>query len=336
MDLLAGFQTFVRVTETGSFSAVAQERGATQSAISRQVTALEEELGVRLLNRSTRGLSLTQDGTNVLDHARRVLEAVEATREAAGLRRGHPSGHVRLAVPVALGLALSSRVGDLLARYPDLSLELITGDAPHDIIEEGLDLELRVGEVAQTSLIVRPVGPTKFTAVAAPVYLQEHGAPANPLDLQRHDCIVCTSYAFDHVWRFSGTQGDVAVPVAGHFRVDNFEGARRAALSGVGVALLPHVLVWDNIRRAELTPLLTQYRTQAVPVSVVYASRRNLPARTRVVIDFLLDVIQEIRAAPLSAGNRPPIGERVEPPLPGAAGALRQSSATPVDALSEP
>jgi DNA-binding transcriptional LysR family regulator len=327
VDLLAGFQTFVRVTETGSFSAVAQERGATQSAISRQVTSLEEELGVRLLNRSTRGLSLTQDGSNVLDHARRVLEAVEATREAAGLRRGHPSGHVRLAVPIALGLLLSSRVKDLLERYPDLSLELITGDAPRDIIEEGLDLELRVGEVAQTSLIVRPVGPTKFTAVAAPAYLQDHGAPAHPLDLQRHDCIVCTSYAYDHVWRFSGPQGDVTVPVAGHFRVDNFEGARRAALTGVGIALLPHVLVWDNIRCGELEPLLTEYRTQAIPVSVVYASRRNLPARTRVVIDFLLEVIQEIRAAPLSAGERLPVAEPGEP--------LRESSANSADVLSE-
>jgi DNA-binding transcriptional LysR family regulator len=333
MDLLAGFQTFVRVTETGSFSAVAQERGATQSAISRQVTALEEELGVRLLNRSTRGLSLTQDGSNVLGHARRVLEAVEATREAAGLRRAHPSGHVRLAVPVALGLLLSSRVKTLLARHPDLSLELITGNAPHDIIEEGLDLELRVGDVAQTSLIVRPVGPTVFTAVAAPVYLQDHAAPAHPLDLQRHDCIVCTSYAYDHVWRFSGSQGDVAVPVAGHFRVDNFEGARRAALAGVGVALLPHVLVWDNLRHAELAPLLTGYRTQAIPVSVVYASRRNLPARTRVVIDFLLEVIQEIRSATLSAGDRAPVAVSAELPA-GALDELRRSPAKPADALS--
>lgn len=291
MDRFVALGTFVRVSETGSFSAVAQERGATQSAISRQITALEEQLGVRLFHRTTRRLALTEDGEIVLTHAHEALDAVEATRDAAGLRRASAAGHVRLALPVFAAAVLAAKVPELLRRHPDLSLDLITGDREHDLIEERLDLWVRTGESAYSSHVTRRIGMTRPVLVAAPAYLEARGEPAGPRDLQAHDCIIQRRHGDDHLWRLSGPEGDVTVPVAGRFSADSGGTLLRAALAGAGIALLADLLARADMEAGRLRAVMTAYTAVGQPITVVYPSRRNLSPRVRVVIDFLVEAL---------------------------------------------
>jgi DNA-binding transcriptional LysR family regulator len=291
MDMFVALGTFVRVSETGSFSAVAQERRATQSAVSRQITALEEELGVRLFQRTTRRLSLTEDGEVVLAHAHEVLDAVEATREVARRRHASPAGHVRLALPVFAAGVLAANVPALLRRHPDLSLDLITGDREHDLIEERLDLWVRTGESTHASHVTRRIGMTRPLLVATPDYLYARGEPSYPRDLQTHDCVVHRRYGDDPLWRFTGPEGEVSVPVAPRFSADNGTAVLRAAVAGAGIALLTDFVAYGDIEAGRLRAVMTAYTAVGQPITVVYPSRRNLSPRVRVVIDFLVEAL---------------------------------------------
>ena len=289
VDLIDALGIFVRVAELGSFSAAARERGQTQSAISRQITALESELGVRLVQRTTRRLALTEDGQETLDHARHVLEAVTATREAAARRRGEAAGTVRLATPVVLGNLIAARMPGLLARHPGLTVELVMARANHDMVEEGLDLWLRLGESTHASEVTRTVARIERLLLAAPAYLAERGMPAHPRDLDAHDCLTQRLGGAASVWRFSGPDGEVAsVPVGGRFSSDNGETMLRAALAGVGIVMTAEVVARADIAAGRLVPVLAAYVPDPVAVTLVYPSRRNLAPRVRAVIDFVV------------------------------------------------
>ncbi len=290
MDVLGAFRTFIRVAETGSFSAVAREVGATQPAISRQVAALEAHLGARLVQRSTRSLTLTEDGRDLLGHARLVLDAVEQAEAAIGRQRIAPVGLVRLGCPASFGrLYVAPRIGTLLERYPQLSVELVIADDVVDMVQERLDLTLRVGAISDASLVARRVGSTVSIAVAAPDYLEQHGEPAHPADLESHDCVLFTRLADPHTWTFGGADGDVPVHVSGRLRTDSVEAMAEAVLAGVGIGLVPSWMLHDAVQTGRLRALLTDWRPSRRPISVVYPSRRFLAPRTRVVIDFLVD-----------------------------------------------
>src|ERR1700733_10507690 len=200
MDTFETLRTFVRVAETGSLSAVARENNASQSTVSRQITSLEEHFGVRLFHRTTRHLSLTDDGESLHDHARGVLETVEGMEAALGQHKTSPAGHVRVGTPVSLGLGLMNRIPELVARYPGLSVELVMQDNAGDMIEEGLDLAVRSGEVLNQSLIKRSLGGVIRVAVAAPSYLSRVGCPRNPAELVEHECIVHRVTHSDSQW----------------------------------------------------------------------------------------------------------------------------------------
>jgi DNA-binding transcriptional LysR family regulator len=297
MDLLTAFRTFIRIAETGSFSAVAREVGATQPAISRQIAALEDHLGARLLQRSTRSLRLTEDGNDLLAHARLVVDAVDQTEAAIGQRRDQAAGLVRLGSPTVFGrLYLAPHVGLLLERHPQLSIELVVADDVMDMVQAGLDLALRVGEVSDAGLVARRVGSTVSMAVAAPAYLTEHGEPTRPEDLVRHHCIVNTRLPTPELWRFTGTDGTAHVSVAGRLRSNSVEAIMEAAIAGVGIAMLPTWMVGDELRNGRLQPILQAWQPNPRPISVVYPSRRFLAPRTRAVIDFLVD---EFRLDPI-------------------------------------
>jgi len=203
MDLLAPMRTFVRVVETGSFTAVAREASTSQPTISRQIAALEAHLGARLLTRSTRALTPTQDGRAFYEHARRALEAVGEAENAVGRRRGRPSGTLKLSIPVVFGrLHVVPRLGRFLARYPELSIELAMGDGFADLVEQGIDLAIRVGVVQDQGLVARRIGTVRRLAVAAPSYLRRRGAPDSPAALASHDCIAYTRLATGNRWHF--------------------------------------------------------------------------------------------------------------------------------------
>lgn len=290
MDLLAAFRTFIRIAETGSFSAVAREIGATQPAVSRQVAALEEHLGVRLFQRSTRSLALTEDGRDLLSHARLVVEAVEETEAAIGRRRTSPSGLVRLGCPAVFGrLYIAPRIPHLLDRYPEMSVDLSLSDTVVDIVQEGLDLSVRVGEVTDASLVARRVGSTNSVAVASPAYLQQRGEPKHPNDLAGHECILFTRLATPETWNFTGPDGPLSVNVSGRLRTNGIEAVIEAAISGLGVALVPSWMLREDRVCGALTQILTDWQPRRRPISVVYPSRRFLAPRTRAVIDFIVE-----------------------------------------------
>ncbi|MBR0695651.1 LysR family transcriptional regulator [Bradyrhizobium lablabi] len=288
MDLIAALRTFLRVAEVGSFSAVAEERGVTQPAVSRQVSALEEHFGTRLVQRSTHAVTLTDEGREFVPAAQQLVDSADALEERTGRRRTKPVGRVRLSVPVSLGLYFSSKLGSLIKKYDELSIELLLHDSLRDLIEEGIDLQVCVGEVSDSALISRRIGAGTLFLVAAPAYLKGRAAPKEPADLRQHDCIV---YRGDEWW-FAGPQGAVSVSVHGRFRANNSEAVRLAALNGHGVALLSHLLVADDIATGRLRALMPEFPPARVPLTLVYPSRRNLPPRIRAVIEFLSETVQ--------------------------------------------
>jgi len=292
VDLIAALRTFLRVAEVGSFSAVAVERGVTQPAISRQVSALEEHFGTRLVQRSTHAVTLTEEGRDLVPAAQQLVDSADALQERTGRRRTKPVGRVRLSVPVPLGLYFSSKLNSLLKKHDELSIDLILHDRLRDLIEEGIDLQVCVGEVNDSALISRRIGATTAFLVAAPDYLKGRAAPKEPADLQQHDCIVYHRWGRDDVWWFAGPEGAVSASVRGRFRANNSDAVRRAALNGHGIALLSHLLVADDISAGRLRLLMPEFPPARFPLTVVYPSRRNLPPRVRAVIEYLSEIIQ--------------------------------------------
>lgn len=293
MDLISSLQSFVRVAETGSFSAVAAERGVTQPAISRQVTALEDYLRTQLVQRSTQAVTLTEEGRNLLLPAQELIDAADGIRQLSGGWSRQPSGPVRLALPVSLGLYVSDRVSALLAEFDALSIDLVMRDGCGNLVEDGLDLEVCVGEPRDAYLICRRVGSMEEVLAASPAYLSGRALPARPADLEGHDCVVHRRREGGGGWRFLGRDAglELAVSPRGRFSADNAAAAYRAALAGQGIACLPAVLAADDLASGRLVQVLPDHPLRRHPVYVTYASRR-LPHRTRAVIDFLVRLFQ--------------------------------------------
>jgi DNA-binding transcriptional LysR family regulator len=231
------------------------------------------------------------------DHARNVLEVVEGMEVALGRQKSSPTGHVRVATPVSFGLMLMAQLPAVMARYPGLTVELVMEDRFGDMIEERLDLAIRVGEVSTQTLIKRSLGTVTRVAVAAPAYLQRRGSPLNPDELIDHDCIVHRVEPGETEWRLTGPNCSVGVSVRGVVSTNNHEAVRGAALSGLGIGLLPQYLVIDDILAGRLVHVLPEYGSETLPIYIVYPSRRHLAPRTRVVIDFLIAETHRLRAA---------------------------------------
>jgi DNA-binding transcriptional LysR family regulator len=296
MDLLRALGTFVRVVETGSFSAVARETGTSHSAATRLISQLEDHFGVRLFHRTTRRLSLTEDGQDLLNHARHLLEMTEDMEATLGRQRASPTGLVRIGISPAGATVFVRRLPELFARYPGLAVELVVGDRFGDLIEERLDLALLRDQPGDSSLVARAIGTFGRVLVAAPAYLERHGAPANPADLAQHSCVIHENGPDSTHWRFNGPEGPIDVTVAGQFRTDNSDVVRRATLAGHGVAMLPELQVVDDIRAARLYRLLPDYPSGRGQLFVVYPSRRHLAPRTRVMIDAIVDMGRKLEA----------------------------------------
>ena len=288
MDVLGPMRTFVRVVEAGSFTAVAVEQNTTQPTISRQVAALEEHLGARLLTRTTRALALTDDGRAFYEHALRALEAIGEAENAVGRRQAKPTGTLRLAVPVVLGRRhIVPRLSRFLARYPEVAIDLSMSDGFVDLVEQGIDLAIRVGEITDESLVARKIGTVRRLTVASPAYLKARGTPRTPEDLQRHDCIVYTRLATGNRWYFESKDGPLSVTVAGRYRVDNSEAVREGVLAGLGIAVIPAFAFSNEITEGAVKVLLKPYEPRLLPLNALYASRRYVPPRVRAMIDFL-------------------------------------------------
>lgn len=291
MDIVAAVRSFLRVAETGSFSTAAIDLGLTQSSVSRQVAALEEHFAVRLFHRTTSGQSLTVEGERTLPLARQIIEAVETLSDSVGGDSPAVRGRVRLSVPTPLGFHLADHVGELLAQHPDLDLELMLRDQPSDIIEDGIDLEVRLGAASDSSLISRRIGSTTAHLVASPDYLRHKAPPSHPSELNHHDCICYDRGGRGDRWVFSDGSRDHGVQVRPRLASNSATAVHRAALAGAGLAILSHLLARLDIERGRLIPVMTDYPPVRIPMFVVYPSRRHMPTRARAVLEFLIDAI---------------------------------------------
>lgn len=289
MDLLRALGTFVRIAETGSFSAVARESNTTPSAVTRLVGQLEEHFRVRLFHRTTRHLSLTEDGQDLLAHARNIIDATTDLEDTIGHQRTAPTGRVRVGLTHGAARLLTPGLLELLNRYPGLAVDFLVRENFGDLIEDRLDVAMRLGQPSDASLVARSVGEFGRALVAAPAYLERHGAPSDPAALTMHRCIVQDSEPGNTTWRFNGPGGPHDIEITSTFSANNAEVLRHAALAGHGIALLPEPQVLEDILSARLYRLLPDYPTDRTKAFLVYPSRRHLPPRTRVVIDFLVE-----------------------------------------------
>ncbi|CDM63189.1 MULTISPECIES: LysR family transcriptional regulator [Rhizobium] len=293
MDIVSALRAFLRVAETGSFSAAAIDLDLTQPAVSRQVSALEGHLNTRLLHRTTSALALTVEGEQMIAMALRVVEAVDALNEASCVETAMASGRVRLTLPAPLGLYVSDRLPGLLERHPALSVELIFREEPSDLIGDGIDLEVRLGAVSDSTLMCRRIGWTTAFLVAAPCYLERHSMPKAPDDIGDHQCI-CYSRAGDgRSWSFSDGSDEISVRIAPRLVANNAVAVHRAVLTGGGLAVLSHLLASPDIEAGRLMKVMPEFPPARLPINVVYPSRKSLPLRVRTVLDFLAQVVKE-------------------------------------------
>jgi DNA-binding transcriptional LysR family regulator len=287
-DTVALFQAFIRVVEAGSFTRVAEEQNSSQPTVSRQVATLEDHLGTRLFTRTTRKLTLTDDGRSFYERAKLALEAVAEAEGAVGRRRARPSGTLQLALPVVFGrLRVIPHLKGFLARYPDVSVDLVMSDGFSDLVEDGIDLAIRSGVVTDPNLIARKIGVTRRILVASPSYLRGKTLPAHPNDLIGHDCIPYTRFTGGVTWRFESPDGPIAIEATGPMRTQSSEGIREAVMSGLGIGFVPIWHFRDEIETGRLIVLLEAFEPKPVPISAVYPSRRFVPQKTRAMIDYL-------------------------------------------------
>jgi DNA-binding transcriptional LysR family regulator len=296
MDLINGLHTFIRVVETGSFSAVAREENNSQSAVTRQVAQLEEHFGVRLFHRTTRKLSLTDEGQDLLGRARHLLEEAEDLEDTFGKHGGTPTGLVRIGIPVGAAILLVPDFITLLRKHPGLAVEMVVSEQTEDLVAGRLDLALRFGQSADTSLVSRAISTLGSAPVAAPAYLEKYGAPEHPADLLNHTCILHDVGPDSTRWLFNGPDGAVDIEISSAFRSSNSLVIRQAAVSGYGIALLGDALTINDIRAGRLYRLLPSYAARQRQVFIVYPSRRHLAQRTRLVIDFLIEEFRQLEA----------------------------------------
>lgn len=288
MDTLRSLQCFVRAIELGSLSAVAREQHTTQSNISKIVAALEEDLGVRLLERSTASLSPTMPGRRFYERARGLLEEyADAVADVRG-ETAAARGLLRLNAPVALGqFRLNAYVQEFLQQYPGIEVELILNDRMVDMVEEGVDIAVRLGRELPPNVIARRVGASQRMLVAAPSYLKAHGTPRTPEEVAAHEYI-------RFAWASSGdalelTDGTRSVTVAtqGRYRVNNALAIRDTLAAGGGIGLCPEWLVQDLLAQRKLRRVLRHWQGSAQELHLLYPSRRYLPHRVRLMLDFL-------------------------------------------------
>jgi DNA-binding transcriptional LysR family regulator len=291
LDSIRGVIGFVKTVDAGSFAAAARELGVTPVAVSKNVQRLEQQLGVRLLRRSTRKLSLTDEGRLFYERCTGPLQELASAHSAVKDRGAAPSGVIRVTSISPFG---RNYVVPLLASfsrlYPAIRVELQLDDALSDMVAEGFDVGIRAGELREGTLVARPIAPLYFVVCGAPSYFAEAGVPATPADLARHNCLRLRDAGGRGInWRLGAQREPVAPPVDGNFIANDMTTLVMAALHGHGLVCAPLPLVLPLFRAGALRPVLTQSLTHGVQLFIHYPNRRNLPVRVRTFVEFLLE-----------------------------------------------
>jgi len=298
MDYLSAMRAFVRSVDLGSFSRAAEEMDVKVSTVSRYVSQLESDLGAALLNRSTRALHLTEVGSAFYDRAVSILSDVEDAKLAAAALNKRPQGLLHVATPGAFGrLHVVPHLGEFCALYPDVRLDISLDEATIDLIERGIDVAIRIGNLPDSTLVARRLAAHGRLLVASPSYLDRHGVPQRPEDLAGHDCLAFAIQWRDDIWYHraasSSTADAVPARINGRFRANDSEALLRAARDGLGIGLLPVWGLTDDLRSGRLVPLLTQRSWSISPgpepaVYAVYPPKKTVSPKVRAFVSFII------------------------------------------------
>jgi DNA-binding transcriptional LysR family regulator len=280
--------TFARVVEAKSFSKAARRMGASKSRVSKSIAKLERSLKARLLNRSTRGLSLTEVGTAFYEHCRRIGEEAEEAIAAVSHLNAEPRGVLKLTASVAFGtLHVAPGLPEFLAKYPDLAIDMTITDRMVDLVEEGYDLAIRITSEPGLNFVARELAPVRRVACATPEYFKRRGLPKTPQDLKRHNCLHYTHFSAQGEWHFKGPDGDISIPLTGDLRINDDEALSQAVLGGLGIALLPTFIIGQELQSGKLQAVLSDYVPLERHIYAIHLPSIHLPAKVRAFIDFL-------------------------------------------------
>jgi DNA-binding transcriptional LysR family regulator len=296
MDRITGIQLFIRIVESGSFSKAAEELHITQPTATKHVAALEVRLGARLLNRNTRGVSTTEIGTLYYDKCKTIQREIEEADNLASLLQSRVSGTLRVNTSVAFGRrVLTPLVLGFMHEHPDINIDLSFDDRYVNLVEQGIDIALRMGRLADSALGSRHLGVNPWLAAAAPAYLARRGEPRSPADLSAHACLVYSSVQGDDRWLFNDTQGrGITVQVQGPLRSNNLSAVLSAARAGHGVAVLPWYVARESVADGTLQPLLEAFALPAQELHAVYPSPKLLPSKVATFIAFLQSRLADV------------------------------------------
>lgn len=284
-------QAFLHIVEHGSITAAAERLGLAKSAVSRRLADLEARLGVELFHRTTRKLSLTESGRSFYEEVSRIMSDLEEAEQAVCQSHQELRGPLKLAVPLSFGLLhLGPAINDFLCQHPQVELDIDFNDRQIDVIQEGYDMSIRIAELEDSSLIARRIASVSMVICASPDYLQQHGTPTTPAQLQHHRCLSYRYLANPESWSFQDQAGNtikVRIPTA--IKSNSGDYLTEAAIAGHGIARQPRFIAYQSIQRGELLPILTDYVIPSVNAYAIYPQTRHLSQRVRALVDFLAE-----------------------------------------------
>lgn len=294
MDRLDAIRLFVRVVESGNFSAVARAEGVGQPAVSKQIAALEASLGAQLMRRSSRNMTLTEAGQTLYESATRLIDDFDELQAAVGLGQSSPSGLLRVTTAPAFGrLYIVPRLPEFHRRYPNITIELSTSELRKNLVEEGIDLAIRHGDMDDPTLAARTLMTIPFVTVATPAYLKKAGTPKTPADLERHQCVSCAIQQELRPWHFRDARGPIVHLPQSYLRTGDAEQLRSAVLAGFGIARAPGWIFAPEIASGEIKVILKDYEIAPQAMSAVYPATKRVATKLRVMIDFLVESFEK-------------------------------------------
>jgi len=294
MDRFAAMTTFSKVVEMGSFARAADRLDVSVSSVSRQIAELELHLGTRLLNRTTRRLSLTESGRAFHQRTVQLLADLTEAEESATAETVRPRGTLRMTVPITFGVRyLAPAVAEFVERFPDMRFDVELSDRAVDLVDEGFDLALRIARLPDSSLVSRKIASTRLVLCASPAYLKRRGKPKHPADLAAHDVLGYSLLAMKDQWQFEGPEGPVTVKISPRFWTNNGDTSVAAAVRGAGIVLQPTFLIADELASGRLVELLPAYRSLELGIYAIYPSRKFVLPKVRALVEFLSDAFAD-------------------------------------------
>ncbi|WP_068313236.1 LysR family transcriptional regulator [Polycladidibacter hongkongensis] len=290
MDAITRNRCFLKVVETGGFSSAARDMGRSKALVSKYVSELEDELGARLLNRTTRQVSLTPTGEAYAREISELLQRFDDLKNSVQFQHGEVRGRMRVSAPRSMADSIFVRaIMEFLSLHPHVQIDLQLDDRIVDIVEEGYDLAIRATELSDSSLIARKIHDIRGVFCASPAFLEQYGTPQHPSELSKIPCVVDNNYRFKSAWVYQENGERQNVNVQGPLAVNSADAARQAALAGLGVIRLPITFVYQEIERGDLQLILEDFEGMSIGVYAVYANKKHLSAKVRALVDFILD-----------------------------------------------